>query len=86
MSEDKKPREFWIGERSYFAFTAPTWDEAQRHIHVIEHSAYAALEEKLRVAVSLLNYELDTDSVSAVRDYIDRKEQFLAKIKGGSDE
>lgn len=39
-----------------------------------------SLRESLKLAVSLLKYELDTDSVNAVMDYIERKEEFLAKI------
>lgn len=53
------PREFWIAGRSdgmFDAFEMPcaNYSGYFRAVHVIEHSAYVQLEEKLRIAVEAL--------------------------------
>jgi hypothetical protein len=50
MTDDKKPREFWVwkSDRYTFAYTEDPCHQSPPTIHVIEYSAYQALEEKLK--------------------------------------
>jgi hypothetical protein len=49
--------------------------------HLLSHAE--KLERDLALAVSLLKDELDTDSVNIVRDFFDKREEFIAKLGGG---
>ena len=96
-----KPREFWIwdnGEMPCHAFTEEDMDETlplNKLVHVIEYSAYAALEEKLRVAVEALEFYITqgefrpyrvSSSDFIVHDYGYTARVALTKFHGASNE
>jgi hypothetical protein len=59
MSEDKKPKEFWLHKAYQMPWTIhdksiSTGHELEKEIHVIEFKAYEIIEQKLALAVDAL--------------------------------
>lgn len=96
MSEDKKPREFWIRmpegmfvNKEHFITDVMTRKHSDKDTHVIEYSAYQFLEQKLALAVEALEEiakykDTRTDLVVfTIRNFAN---DTLSKIKGDGNE
>lgn len=67
--QEKKPREFWIGLNESVIYTKndfvelPTKEDPGPFVHVIEHSAYGALQAKLAEAQAALEFYANGEHV-----------------------
>ncbi len=73
MSEDKKPREFWLYEPEETFTETKIGDAESTHlIHVIEYSAYEILEQKLEFAEQFIKHNSGTTLDDWYKDHLEK--------------